>query len=309
MKYAANAATRERFMIEAEITGGLEHPSIIPVYGLGHYSDGRPYYAMRFIRGDNLKEAIDAYQRCPSDAKNLELHKLLRRFVDVCDAVQYAHSRGVLHRDLKPGNIMLGKYGETLLVDWGLAKPIDGSDLPTLLDGPPLQVSSGSGSPPTSMGAVVGTPGYMSPEQAAGRLDLLGPPSDIYGLGALYHLLTGQAPFRDKLSDVLKKVERGEFQSPREINPSVPAALEAICLKAMQTRPEDRYDSAARLAEDVEHWLADEPVSIWREPVSQRLRPLDSPPLEHCSCRRGDHAGHTRGACRECHPHATCLRA
>ncbi|MCB9873218.1 MAG: protein kinase [Planctomycetaceae bacterium] len=273
MKYAANEATRERFMIEAEITGGLEHPSIIPVYGLGHYSDGRPYYAMRFIRGDNLKEAIDVYHRCPADIRNLELHKLLRRFIDVCDAVQYAHSRGVLHRDLKPGNIMLGKYGETLLVDWGLAKPIDGSEAPTLLEGPPLQVSSGSGSAPTSMGAVVGTPGYMSPEQAAGRLDLLGPASDVYGLGAtLYHLLTGHAPFRDKLSDVLKKVERGEFQPPRQVNPTAPVALEAICLKAMRTRPEDRYTSAARLAEDIEHWLADEPVSVWKEPASHRLR-------------------------------------
>ncbi|MBC8356207.1 MAG: protein kinase [Planctomycetes bacterium] len=273
MKYSANEATRERFLIEAEITGGLEHPSIIPVYGLGHYSDGRPYYAMRFIRGDNLQEAIDAYHRSSPDARNLELHKLLRRFVDVCDAVQYAHSRGVLHRDLKPGNIMLGKYGETLLVDWGLAKPIDGSEAPTLLDAPPLHISSGSGSAPTSMGSVVGTPGYMSPEQAAGRLDLLGPASDVYGLGAtLYHLLAGQAPFRDKLSDVLKKVERGEFQPPRQVNASIPPALEAVCLKAMQRRPEDRYASASRLAEDVEHWLADEPVSTWTEPATQRLR-------------------------------------
>ncbi|MDA1051604.1 MAG: serine/threonine-protein kinase [Planctomycetota bacterium] len=273
MKYAANEATRERFMIEAEITGGLEHPSIIPVYGLGHYSDGRPYYAMRFIRGDNLQEAIDAYHRSPPDARHLELHKLLRRFVDVCDAVQYAHSRGVLHRDLKPGNIMLGKYGETLLVDWGLAKPIDSSNAPTLVDGPPLHISSGSGSAPTSMGSVVGTPGYMSPEQAAGRLDLLGPASDVYGLGAtLYHLLTGQAPFHDKLSEVLKKIERGEFQPPRQVNSKVPRALEEVCLKAMQRRPEDRYTSASRLAEDVEHWLADEPVSTWKEPVSQRLR-------------------------------------
>ncbi len=140
-----------RFLMEAEITGGLEHPGIVPVYGLGYYEDGRPYYAMRFIRGDSLKEAIARYHRKSPEAvedsdeanhpatggkpagvpakerslaeRNLELRGLLGRFIDVCNAIAYAHSRGVLHRDLKPGNIMLGKYGETLVVDWGLAKP------------------------------------------------------------------------------------------------------------------------------------------------------------------------------------------
>jgi serine/threonine-protein kinase len=269
MRHAANEATRERFTIEASITGSLEHPGVVPVYGLGHYSDGRPYYAMRFIRGDNLKEAIEQFHRISPDNQNLELRKLLRRFVDVCDAIQYAHSRGVLHRDLKPGNIMLGKYGETLVVDWGLAKPIDVSEAPTIVDGPPLQVSSGSGSAPTSMGSVIGTPSYMSPEQATGRLDLLGPASDVYSLGAtLYHLLTGQAPFQDKSSEVLKKVERGDFKPPREVRQEVPQALEAICLKAMARRPEDRYQSTLRLAEEIERWLADEPVAAWPEPVS-----------------------------------------
>ena len=125
--------SRQRFLVEAEITGGLEHPGIVPVYGLGTYGDGRPYYAMRFIQGDSLKEAIarfhadDPLRRDPG-RRSLELRKLLRRFLDVCNAIDYAHSRGVLHRDLKPGNVMLGKYGETLVVDWGLAKPWAGAE-------------------------------------------------------------------------------------------------------------------------------------------------------------------------------------
>ena len=126
-RHADDPTSRARFLLEAEITGGLEHPGIVPVYGLGTYGDGRPYYAMRFIRGDSLKEAIerfhaDAAPRRDPGRRSLELRKLLRRFIDVCNAIDYAHSRGVLHRDIKPGNIMLGQYGETLVVDWGLAK-------------------------------------------------------------------------------------------------------------------------------------------------------------------------------------------
>ena len=130
-RHADHPESRARFLLEAEITGGLEHPGIVPVYGLGQYADGRPFYAMRFIKGDSLKDAIerfhkeDARRRAASE-RSLELRKLLGRFVDVCDAIAYAHSRGVLHRDLKPGNVMLGKYGETLVVDWGLAKPVGG---------------------------------------------------------------------------------------------------------------------------------------------------------------------------------------
>ena len=115
-------------MLEAEITGGLEHPGIVPVYGLGTYGDGRPYYAMRFMRGDSLKEAIAAFHTDETikrpGRRSLELRKLLRRFVDVCNAIDYAHSRGVLHRDIKPANVIVGKHGETLVVDWGLAKAL-----------------------------------------------------------------------------------------------------------------------------------------------------------------------------------------
>ena len=149
--HADDPDSRHRFVMEAEITGGLEHPGIVPVYGLGTYADGRPYYAMRFIRGESLKEAIDRFHsdlvlKKESGRRSLELRKLLRRFIDVCNAVDYAHSRGVLHRDLKPSNVVLGTHGETLVVDWGLAKPLNRVDPGTRLDERTLVPSSASGS-------------------------------------------------------------------------------------------------------------------------------------------------------------------
>ena len=206
------------FVLEAEITGGLEHPGIVPVYGLGAYSDGRPYYAMRFIRGESLKEAIDRFHERtntklpsplarrtavagrgprPRPPVELELRKLLRRFTDVCNAIEYAHSRGVLHRDIKPSNIIVGRHGETLVVDWGLAKATGKSD-PSAAERT-LMPSPASGSSETLPGSALGTPAFMSPEQAEGHLDRLGPQSDVYSLGAtLYCLLTWPAALRGR---------------------------------------------------------------------------------------------------------------
>jgi serine/threonine-protein kinase len=275
---AGDNQSRGRFVREAEITGGLEHPGIVPIYGLGQYDDGRPFYAMRFIKGDNLKEAIarfhrsDGPQRDPSE-RNVAFRELLGRFVDVCNALAYAHSRGVLHRDLEPGNVMLGKYGETLLIDWGLAKQVGRPD--TVPGGEATLRPSGTDSDgiATRLGSAVGTPAYMSPEQAAGKLDQLGPASDIYSLGAtLYALLTGKAPFTGEPADILRQTQQGDLVPPRQVKANIPAALEAVCLKAMALRPEQRYRSAVELAADVEHWLADEPVSAWREPMAVRGR-------------------------------------
>jgi formylglycine-generating enzyme required for sulfatase activity/serine/threonine protein kinase len=272
-KHADNPESRARFLLEAEVTGGLEHPGIVPVYGLGTYGDGRPFYAMRFVKGDSLKDTIQSYHKekptLPAGERLLRLRQLLGRFVDVCQAVAYAHSRGVLHRDLKPGNIMLGRYGETLVVDWGLAKVTGQADV-EVTEG--LLVSSAD-SALTQAGKALGTPAYMSPEQAAGHLDQLGPRSDVYSLGAtLYCLLTGQAPFPSgDAGEVLGKVQRGDYPRPRELDPRMHPALEAVCRKAMALRPEDRYPSPQALAEDLEKFLADEPVTAYREPLPTRL--------------------------------------
>lgn len=276
---AGDPESRTRFVQEAEITGRLEHPGIVPVYGLGHFADGRPFYAMRFVQGDSLRQAIQRFhQRAPhrllDDATQaIEFRKLLSRLIDVCEAIEYAHSRGVLHRDLKPGNIMLGKYGETLVVDWGLAKPIGRSGSHEPSEEPTLRPTVSTDTTPTLAGSAVGTPAYMSPEQAAGRLDELGPASDVYSLGAtLYSILTGKAPY-DHAADpgiTLTRVQQGDFPAPRAIQARVPVALEAVCLKAMALRPADRYASPRELADELERWLADEPLRAYAEPLVRR---------------------------------------
>jgi eukaryotic-like serine/threonine-protein kinase len=277
-RHANDEQSRLRFMIEAEVTGNLEHPGIVPVYGLGRYPDGRPYYAMRFVRGISLKEAIARFHQAETAERDpgtraIEFRTLLGQLVDVCNAMAYAHNRGVLHRDLKPANVMLGAFGETLVVDWGLAKFKDIQEAPTEANSHLIRPMSAGSSSRTLFGSAVGTPQYMSPEQAAGQLDQLGPATDIYSLGAiLYTILVGNAAFLDRdLLVLLDKVRKGDFRPPREVDPKVHPALDAICRKAMALRPEDRYSSARTLADDVEHWLADEPVSVYREPVIARL--------------------------------------
>jgi WD40 repeat protein/serine/threonine protein kinase len=310
---AGDADSRGRFLFEAEVTGRLEHPGIVPVYGLGKDVEGNPFYVMRFVRGQSLEEAIRHFHRPDSDSprtartRTLELRSLLDRFADVCHAIAYAHSRGVLHRDLKPANIMLGPFDESLVVDWGLAKrfgrssgpeparaetpveidhdpnhtshpasttgePTDHQARPGIDDETPMGFSS---STDTQAGTALGTPAFMSPEQAEGRVDELGPSSDVYSLGAvLYTLLCGKTPFEYVWCDVTQLIDRvkvGEFPRPRAVNPEIPRDLEAVCLKAMATRPVDRYASATDLAEEIKRWLADEPVACYREPVLAAL--------------------------------------
>jgi serine/threonine-protein kinase len=276
-RFADQDEARSRFLREAEITGNLEHPGIVPVYGLGTYYDGRPYYAMRFIRGQSMQDALARFHKSDEDSqrdpgeRSLALRELLTRFVAVCNAMAYAHNRGVIHRDIKPANVMLGEFGETLVVDWGLARLLERHDSEQTSVERPISSFSASATAPTQMGQVIGTATFMPPEQAEGRHDREDIASDVFSLGAtLYAVLTGQPPYQG--ADVLGQARRAEVTPARQRKRSVPAALEAVCARAMARRPEDRYPSARALAEEVERWLADEPVQAYRESLADRLR-------------------------------------
>ncbi len=275
-RFVDHPVSRARFLLEAEVTGKLQHPGIVPIYGRGETADGHPFYAMRFIEGESLKEAIDRFhgeaeQGGDAGHRGLRLRELLGRLLDACDAVAYAHDRGYVHRDIKPANIMLGPFGETLVVDWGLAKPIAGAEPRGTFE--PHEWTSGTGGTPTIEGQAIGSPAFMSPEQASGAVDRIGPPSDVFNLGAtLYCLLAGHAPYESGgESSPIERAKIGEMIAPRSRNPSIPRALEATCLKAMHPDAAMRYPTAQGLAQDLRRWLADEPVSAFREGPATRI--------------------------------------
>jgi serine/threonine-protein kinase len=285
-RHRARTECQAQFQLEAEVTAKLDHPGVVPVYGIGRTPDGRACYAMRYIHGVTLDETIAQFHapRTPrpdgpgardlspfSAARASELHNLLMRFVTACKTIAYAHNRGIVHRDLKPDNIMLGKYGETLVVDWGLAMPVDRDDSARASGEETLMPSSGTSSSSGSTGGPVGTPAFMSPEQANGAI--VRPASDIFSLGAtLYKLLTGHAPYSgESVHEVVTKARYGSFTPPRRFDRRVPRPLAAICEKAMAVDPGQRYITAMELADDLERWLAGEPVTAYHESLSERL--------------------------------------
>ena len=251
--------SEKRFLIEAKVTGQLEHPGIVPVYDLHTEGGNGAFYTMRFIQGRTLRDEIREFHRKKGTGQSRSLGQasLLNSFIAICNTIEYAHSRGVIHRDLKGQNVAIGEFGEVIVLDWGLAKVMNEGEAEANANNV-LQESSAES---TQDGAIIGTPSFMSPEQAIGQNNRVGPRSDIYSLGViLYEILTGQTPFKsDDLRELLKQVVSTQPLPPTKIAATVPGPLEAVCLKALAKKPEDRYGSARELADEVRRFLADEP--------------------------------------------------
>ncbi len=281
---AAAPAARARFLAEARVTGQLEHPAIVPVYALGHEPTGAPFFVMKLVRGRSLAEVLRATRDHPALPEG-QLAPLLRQFLKVCDAVAYAHARGVLHRDLKPANVMTGDFGEVLVMDWGLARVGPGEAAP---DEPGTTGASGvasnlasvvSGSAEvTQDGAVMGTPAYMPPEQAEGRREAVDARSDVYALGAiLFELLALRPPFVGATPlNVVKQVLVDAPPDPRAVAPPgrpVPRELAAVALRCLAKDPADRYARVVDLAAEVTRFLDGRPVEALPEgPLRRALK-------------------------------------
>ena len=243
---AGNPRAHRDFVQEAEITAQLEHPNIIPIHELAMV-DGRASFSMRLIRGQNLAQVMADGAGVADDAD--ALYRVLNVFLHVCDAVAYAHSRGVIHGDIKPENVMVGAFGEVYLVDWGVASliPVDGAEHP-------VSVSSER----HTRSGVRGTPAFMAPEQAKGMLPAIGDRTDVFGLGALlYFILTGSPPFSGGTeSEILTRARAGMFLDPERTERGATApALCRIVRKAMAIAPEDRHASALELQQEVRGFL------------------------------------------------------
>ena len=279
-----DAEMQMRLIKEAQITGQLEHPNIIPVHELDQMEDGAPYYTMKLLRGQTLSQRIQEYHKRKREGEDtaLDLHELLSTFIDVCNAVAYAGARGIVHRDLKPSNIMLGGFGEVLVLDWGLATLVEQtppSDPDETME--PVTLEGSVSLMETIEGQLIGTPAYMAPEQAAGRISLVDQRTDIYGLGAvLYALLLGTTPHRGQSTgniardtgQLLKRITEGVTPEPRNADPTIPAPLNAICKQAMSRSRSDRYQCASDMAEDIRRWMADERVSAYEETRVEQLQ-------------------------------------
>jgi WD40 repeat protein/tRNA A-37 threonylcarbamoyl transferase component Bud32 len=232
----ASEADILRFRVEAEAAGQLRHPNIVSIHEVGEHQ-GQHYFSMDLIEGKNLAELVREHPWPAERAANC--------LKTIAEAIHYSHQRGILHRDLKPSNVIVDAFGEPHITDFGLAKRLEEDS--TL----------------TQSGTVLGTPSYMAPEQTLGKSGTASSATDVYSLGAiLYELLTGRPPFQGETTlDTLKLVREAEPVSPRLLNPKVPRDLETICLKCLEKEPKRRYASAHDLAEDLQHWSADEPIS------------------------------------------------
>ncbi|MGK0185038.1 MAG: serine/threonine protein kinase [Verrucomicrobiales bacterium] len=242
----------ERFLLEARAAAELEHPNIVPIYEVGE-ADGQPFFTMRFVDSGDLSDWIDAIH---SSGKEVEFRENLtlavRMMVKIARAIEYAHSRNIIHRDLKPPNILVDHHGEPQITDFGIAKRLGSNDHLTLT------------------GQALGSPAFMAPEQSSGGEP--GPTTDVYGLGViLYQMLSGELPFSGKTPlEVIKQAAEVPPKRLRDHNRQIDEELEIICLKCLEKLPEDRFESAATLADDLSRWLAGEPILA--RPLPQRKR-------------------------------------
>jgi serine/threonine protein kinase len=254
-----SGALASRMLGEARIVARLEHPGIVPIHDVGVLPDGRPFYVMKFVSGRRMDEVVRA---------GAPRHELLRLFRTVCDAIGFAHSQGIIHRDLKPENVMVGAFGEVLVMDWGVAKVLR-SAASAEAGGAPGSVPFRSGLPgETAAGMIVGTPPYMAPEQASGDSARHSERSDTFGLGALLCFLLTSAPPPDVLRDpaLFPEILRARLGE-------VPRPLREICLKAMAADPAGRFPDARALSEDVGLFLNGQAVAAYREnPAEKAVR-------------------------------------
>lgn len=253
-------AVVNRFIMEARITARLEHPNIVPVHDIGRDMNGTPYFTMKYLKGHTLASIIRKLKAGdPETVATHPLTKLLRIYLRICNAIAFAHSQGFIHLDLKPENIHVGEFGEVQVIDWGLARAInrpedEGKIKPQKKNGGSGRTTAITGM--TRDGIAKGTPGFMAPEQAAGKNREKDQRTDIYTLGCiLYTILTFEKPLAGrKVKEVLRATIKGNIRAPRELeNPQwpIPIALEAICLKAMERFPENRYQSVYELRQDI----------------------------------------------------------
>ena len=265
-----SGALSARFRREAQVLARLEHPSIVPVHDVGSLPDGRVYYVMKLVRGKRLDDWLADGPPRPA---------ALRLFQRVCEAVAFAHAADVIHRDIKPQNVMVGAYGEALVLDWGLAKQLgqdsDDAAAPEATTAPAVEAleladtihAQPDDAAATAAGTVLGTPAYMAPEQARGEIDALDQRTDVWALGAmLYFLLAGQPPFRGaSAAEVLDAVKNHDPQPLDGVRPKVPGPLRSIVARALMKERGARYASAEEMSSDVGRFLDGLPVAAHRE--------------------------------------------